>query len=139
MPFILKTWEAKGIRVKQHLSEARPGAVTVMERRGHSDRCDRLPLELEESRQITLRAIEEKRKKEENGEVVDDAQASVLGLVEGNERHDVLKKDILSEFGLRMGLPDDVDLMIEAKGLPPPLSSICFRLPFQLNNRLVFF
>lgn len=37
---------AKGIRPKQHLSEPRPGAVTVMERRAHADRCQRLPDEL---------------------------------------------------------------------------------------------
>lgn len=29
----------RGIRPKQHLSSPRPGAVTVMERRAHSDRC----------------------------------------------------------------------------------------------------
>jgi UV DNA damage endonuclease len=37
---------AKGIKPKQHLSEPRPGAVTVMERRAHSDRCQTLPDEL---------------------------------------------------------------------------------------------
>jgi UV DNA damage endonuclease len=36
----------KGIKPKQHLSEPRPGAVTVMERRAHSDRCQTLPDEL---------------------------------------------------------------------------------------------
>ncbi|KAJ3749645.1 UV-endonuclease UvdE-domain-containing protein [Lentinula detonsa] len=38
----------RGIRPKQHLSEARPGAVTIMERRAHADRCERLPDELED-------------------------------------------------------------------------------------------
>jgi UV DNA damage endonuclease len=37
---------AKGIKPKQHLSEPRPGAVTVMERRAHADRCQTLPDEL---------------------------------------------------------------------------------------------
>lgn len=43
MPRIVATWERKGIKPKFHLSEERPGAVTVMERRAHSDRCKRLP------------------------------------------------------------------------------------------------
>ncbi|TFY51902.1 hypothetical protein EVJ58_g10319, partial [Rhodofomes roseus] len=37
---------AKGIRQKQHLSEPRPGAETVMEKRAHADRCVTLPEEL---------------------------------------------------------------------------------------------
>ncbi|KAJ3854875.1 UV-endonuclease UvdE-domain-containing protein [Lentinula lateritia] len=37
----------RGIRPKQHLSDPRPGAVTLMERRAHADRCERLPDELE--------------------------------------------------------------------------------------------
>ncbi|KAF8904398.1 UV-endonuclease UvdE-domain-containing protein [Gymnopilus junonius] len=36
-------WARRGIKPKQHLSEQRPGAVTIMERRAHSDRCERLP------------------------------------------------------------------------------------------------
>lgn len=39
-------WKRRGIRPKQHLSEQRPGAVTLMERRAHSDRCEVLPLAL---------------------------------------------------------------------------------------------
>ena len=39
-------WHRRGIRPKQHLSEQRPGAVTVMERRAHADRCENLPLDL---------------------------------------------------------------------------------------------
>ena len=38
-----ETWARKGIRVKQHLSEPRPGAVSIMERRAHADRCKSLP------------------------------------------------------------------------------------------------
>ncbi|KAJ3828141.1 UV-endonuclease UvdE-domain-containing protein [Lentinula raphanica] len=38
----------RGIRPKQHLSDPRPGAVTIMERRAHADRCERLPDELEQ-------------------------------------------------------------------------------------------
>jgi len=37
----------RGIKPKQHLSDPRPGAVTLMERRAHADRCERLPDELE--------------------------------------------------------------------------------------------
>ncbi|KAF5355500.1 hypothetical protein D9758_006423 [Tetrapyrgos nigripes] len=39
----------RGIRPKQHLSEPRPGAETLMEKRAHADRCSAgLPKELEE-------------------------------------------------------------------------------------------
>ncbi|KAK6908725.1 UV damage endonuclease UvdE [Kwoniella mangroviensis CBS 8886] len=43
IPRIAKTWEKRGIPMKQHLSEPRPGAETVMERRAHADRCKSLP------------------------------------------------------------------------------------------------
>ncbi|KAG8947631.1 hypothetical protein FRC04_010565 [Tulasnella sp. 424] len=43
IPIVNETWKRKGIRVKQHLSEPRPGAVTVMEKRAHADRCKSLP------------------------------------------------------------------------------------------------
>jgi UV DNA damage endonuclease len=43
MPRILATWKRKGIKPKFHLSEPRKGAVTIMERRAHADRCQRLP------------------------------------------------------------------------------------------------
>lgn len=43
MPRILATWERKGIKPKFHLSEPRLGAVSLMERRAHSDRCKLLP------------------------------------------------------------------------------------------------
>lgn len=36
----------RGIKPKQHLSEPRPGAISLMERRAHSDRCENLPAEL---------------------------------------------------------------------------------------------
>lgn len=39
-------WKRRGIRPKQHLSEARPGTVTLMERRAHADRCKALPIDL---------------------------------------------------------------------------------------------
>ena len=39
-------WKRRGIRPKQHLSEPRPGAVTLMERRAHADRCETLPADL---------------------------------------------------------------------------------------------
>ncbi|GAA5913267.1 uncharacterized protein JCM6883_005302 [Sporobolomyces salmoneus] len=43
MPRILATWTRKGIKPKFHLSEPRRGAVTLMERRAHADRCQNLP------------------------------------------------------------------------------------------------
>lgn len=39
-------WRRCGIRPKQHISEPRPGAVTLMERRAHADRCNTLPVDL---------------------------------------------------------------------------------------------
>lgn len=32
--------------MKQHLSEPRPGAESVMEKRAHADRCQKLPKDL---------------------------------------------------------------------------------------------
>ncbi|EED77450.1 predicted protein, partial [Postia placenta Mad-698-R] len=43
LPRIAATWTRKGIRQKQHLSEPRPGAESVMEKRAHADRCQELP------------------------------------------------------------------------------------------------
>lgn len=43
IPVINALWHRKGIKPKQHYSEPRPGAVSVMERRAHSDRVARLP------------------------------------------------------------------------------------------------
>lgn len=43
IPEINQLWHAKGIKPKQHVSEPRPGAVTVMERRAHSDRIAKIP------------------------------------------------------------------------------------------------
>lgn len=56
MPRILATWSKKGIKPKQHLSEPRPGAVTVMERRAHSDRCKTLPADLPDDMDLMLEA-----------------------------------------------------------------------------------
>ncbi|CAK5281300.1 unnamed protein product [Mycena citricolor] len=39
-------WSRRGIRPKQHLSEPRPGAESLMERRAHADRCESLPDDL---------------------------------------------------------------------------------------------
>ncbi|KAI9246034.1 acyl transferase/acyl hydrolase/lysophospholipase [Helicostylum pulchrum] len=43
LPEINKTWTDKGIKPKQHYSESRRGAVTIMEQRAHSDRVQFLP------------------------------------------------------------------------------------------------
>ncbi|KAI0729555.1 UV-endonuclease UvdE-domain-containing protein [Fomitopsis betulina] len=43
LPRVAACWVRKGIRQKQHLSEPRPGAESVMEKRAHADRCVELP------------------------------------------------------------------------------------------------
>ncbi|KAJ8651769.1 UV damage endonuclease UvdE [Lichtheimia ornata] len=43
LPAINETWHRKGIKPKQHYSESRPGAVSAVERRAHSDRVMNLP------------------------------------------------------------------------------------------------
>lgn len=49
-------WARRGIRPKQHLSEQRPGAVTIMERRAHSDRCENLPPDLPDDMDLMIEA-----------------------------------------------------------------------------------
>jgi UV DNA damage endonuclease len=49
-------FERRGIRPKQHLSEPRPGAVTVMERRAHADRCQSLPEDLPDDVDLMIEA-----------------------------------------------------------------------------------
>ncbi|KAG1752826.1 UV-endonuclease UvdE-domain-containing protein [Suillus lakei] len=46
----------RGIKPKQHLSEPREGAVTVMERRAHADRCQRLPEALPDDMDLMIEA-----------------------------------------------------------------------------------
>ncbi|KAL8292799.1 hypothetical protein RQP46_001411 [Phenoliferia psychrophenolica] len=55
MPRILATWK-RGIKPKQHLSEPRFGAVTTMEKRAHSDRCQRLPEGLPDDMDLMIEA-----------------------------------------------------------------------------------
>ncbi|KAF9010589.1 UV-endonuclease UvdE-domain-containing protein [Cyathus striatus] len=49
-------WAYRGIRPKQHLSEPRPGAVTLMERRAHADRCESLPADLPDDMDLMIEA-----------------------------------------------------------------------------------
>ncbi|TYJ57345.1 UV damage endonuclease UvdE [Cryptococcus floricola] len=56
IPKIAELWKKRGIKMKQHLSEQRPGAVSVMERRAHSDRCQNLPEELPEDVDLMIEA-----------------------------------------------------------------------------------
>lgn len=56
MPRILATWTRKGIKVKQHLSSPRKGAVGLMELRAHSDRCQTLPDELPDDMDLMIEA-----------------------------------------------------------------------------------
>lgn len=49
-------WVRRGIRPKQHLSEPRPGAVTLMERRAHADRCETLPAHLPDDMDLMIEA-----------------------------------------------------------------------------------
>ncbi|GAA5948697.1 hypothetical protein JCM21900_005264 [Sporobolomyces salmonicolor] len=56
MPRILATWHRKGIKPKFHLSEPRRGAETLMEKRAHADRCQRLPDPLPEDIDLMIEA-----------------------------------------------------------------------------------
>lgn len=56
IPRIAKTWEKRGIRMKQHLSEPRPGAETVMEKRAHADRCKALPPDIPDDVDLMIEA-----------------------------------------------------------------------------------
>ncbi|KAJ7879630.1 UV-endonuclease UvdE-domain-containing protein [Mycena olivaceomarginata] len=49
-------WARRGIKPKQHLSEQRPGAVTLMERRAHADRCESLPVDLPDDMDLMIEA-----------------------------------------------------------------------------------
>ncbi|KAJ6594404.1 UV-endonuclease UvdE-domain-containing protein [Mycena capillaripes] len=49
-------WARRGIKPKQHLSEARPGATTLMERRAHADRCESLPVDLPDDMDLMIEA-----------------------------------------------------------------------------------
>ncbi|KAF8643548.1 hypothetical protein AX16_008936 [Volvariella volvacea WC 439] len=49
-------WARRGIKPKQHLSEPRPGAVTVMEKRAHSDRCESFPPDLPDDIDLMIEA-----------------------------------------------------------------------------------
>ncbi|KAJ7049655.1 UV-endonuclease UvdE-domain-containing protein [Mycena amicta] len=46
----------RGIKPKQHLSEPRPGAVTIQERRAHADRCESLPADLPDDMDLMIEA-----------------------------------------------------------------------------------
>ncbi|KAG5638317.1 hypothetical protein H0H81_000735 [Sphagnurus paluster] len=46
----------RGIKPKQHLSEPRPGAITLMERRAHANRCENLPPELPDDMDLMIEA-----------------------------------------------------------------------------------
>ncbi|KAL5536106.1 hypothetical protein ACEPAF_4211 [Sanghuangporus sanghuang] len=54
IPEINQLWYDKGIKPKQHLSEPRPGAVSVMEKRAHSDRVKTLPEGLPDDMDLML-------------------------------------------------------------------------------------
>ncbi|KAH0589097.1 hypothetical protein H2248_004868 [Termitomyces sp. 'cryptogamus'] len=46
----------RGIRPKQHLSEPRPGAETLMEKRAHADRCQSFPADLPDDMDLMIEA-----------------------------------------------------------------------------------
>lgn len=56
IPRIAEVWNKKGIKMKQHLSEPRPGAENIMERRAHADRCQTLPAELPDDVDLMIEA-----------------------------------------------------------------------------------
>lgn len=47
--------------MKQHLSEPRPGAESIMERRAHADRCQTLPAELPDDVDLMIEAKDKVR------------------------------------------------------------------------------
>ncbi|KAG5342670.1 hypothetical protein C0989_010638 [Termitomyces sp. Mn162] len=56
----------RGIRPKQHLSEPRPGAETLMEKRAHADRCQSFPADLPDD-MASLRPPAQNQTKETKG------------------------------------------------------------------------
>ncbi|SPO22155.1 related to UV-endonuclease UVE-1 [Ustilago trichophora] len=56
LPEIQAIWHKKGIRPKYHLSEPRPGASNLRERRAHSDRCGFLPPDLPADAHLMIEA-----------------------------------------------------------------------------------
>ncbi|KAL0247098.1 UV damage endonuclease UvdE [Cryptococcus tetragattii IND107] len=56
IPRIAEVWNRKGIKMKQHLSEPRPGAESIMKRRAHADRCQTLPAELPDDVDLMIEA-----------------------------------------------------------------------------------
>ncbi|KAK8849695.1 UV damage endonuclease UvdE [Kwoniella newhampshirensis] len=56
IPKIAEIWKRRGIPMKQHLSEPRPGAESVMERRAHADRCKTLPPDLPDDVDLMIEA-----------------------------------------------------------------------------------
>ncbi|WVF68238.1 UV damage endonuclease UvdE [Kwoniella sp. CBS 6097] len=56
IPQIAEIWKKRGIPMKQHLSEPRPGAESVMERRAHADRCQNLPPDLPDDVDLMIEA-----------------------------------------------------------------------------------
>ncbi|WWD20324.1 UV damage endonuclease UvdE [Kwoniella shandongensis] len=56
IPKIAEIWKRRGIPMKQHLSEPRPGAESVMERRAHADRCKALPADLPDDVDLMIEA-----------------------------------------------------------------------------------
>ncbi|KAN0061786.1 hypothetical protein ACQY0O_005779 [Thecaphora frezii] len=56
LPEIEEIWRRRGIRPKYHLSEPRPGASNLRERRAHSDRCGELPPDLPADAHLMIEA-----------------------------------------------------------------------------------
>ncbi|SPO36600.1 related to UV-endonuclease UVE-1 [Pseudozyma flocculosa] len=56
LPEIQEIWRKRGIRPKYHLSEPRPGASNLRERRAHSDRCGELPPDLPADAHLMIEA-----------------------------------------------------------------------------------
>ncbi|PFH49736.1 hypothetical protein AMATHDRAFT_120164, partial [Amanita thiersii Skay4041] len=57
-------WKRRGMTPKQHLSEPRPGAITLMEKRAHADRCETLPPDLPDDIGMTLKLAYAKDKEQ---------------------------------------------------------------------------
>lgn len=122
----------RGIRPKYHLSEPRPGAVTIRDRRAHSDRCGALPGDLPSDADLMLEC-----KDKEQGVL---EMYRIYRLYDVN--HDVLRPpandNTMATSGRRVKLngsggsrmespPSDTDGSVEEKNVKPVTARVTDR------------
>jgi UV DNA damage endonuclease len=59
--------------MKQHLSEPRPGAESVMEKRAHADRCKELPKDLPDDVDLMIEAKDKVGGSDWKGNIADES------------------------------------------------------------------